>query len=158
MQAINRDGTFYASRFALEHLRKGRNPHILTLSPPLTHMAKWLGIFPAYASSKFGMSLITQALAGEQRKAGIGVNSLWPRTLIATAAVAHFEGGADKIAHSRKPEIVADAAYAILTRDSRVCTGNFFIDDLVLAEEGITDLSDYAVTPGLEPYKDIFLD
>ena len=130
---------------------------MLTLSPPLNLNPKWAGEHLGYTIAKYGMSLVTLGLAEEFKDAGIAANSLWPRTLIATAAVQNLLGGDEAMRTSRSPEIVADAAYAILTRDPRSCTGNFFIDDEVLESEGVTDLSKYG--PPLEQLgKDIFLD
>lgn len=158
MHDINVRGTFMVTRMALQHLIKGENPQVLTLSPPLQHMAKWLAKYPAYASSKYGMSMLTQGFAGEFATHGIAVNSLWPETLIATAAVAHFPNGLQLLRHSRHPTIVADAAYIILTQNSREHTGQFYVDIDVLRSAGIDDFSMYAVEPGKELYPDIFLD
>lgn len=158
MQAINHQGTFMVTRLALPHLMKGDNPQVLTMSPPLTHMGKWLPQFPAYATSKYNMSLLTQAFAGEFAPMGIAVNSLWPETLIATAAVAHFPNGQELLRQSRTVDIVADAAYIILTQDSRQHTGQFYVDSEVLIAAGIDDLSKYAVDPSRSLRRDIFLD
>ncbi|MFC8248299.1 SDR family oxidoreductase [Streptomyces chartreusis] len=156
MQDINTRGTFLLSRSAVPHLRNADNPHILTLSPPLNLAPHWPGAHLAYTLAKYGMSLCTLGLAHEFAKDGIAANSLWPRTLIDTAAVRNVLGGADR---SRTPQIVADAAYAILTRDSRQCTGQLLIDDEVLAEEGSTDLRHYrAGDEGADLKLDIFLD
>ncbi|UGS34347.1 SDR family oxidoreductase [Capillimicrobium parvum] len=159
MQDINARGTYLLSKLALPHLRKASNAHILTLSPPINLNPRWAGASLAYTMAKYGMSLTTLGLAEELRGDGIAVNSLWPRTLIATAAVQNLLGGDAAMARSRKPEIMADAAHAILMRDSRQASGNFYIDDEVLAEEGITDLSGYGY--GDDPsalQTDIFLD
>jgi citronellol/citronellal dehydrogenase len=156
MMDVNLRGTFVCSQACLPHLAKATNPHILTLSPPLDMRAKWFAPHPAYTIAKYGMSMCVLAMAEEFRDKGIGVNALWPRTIIATAAL-QIIPGADP-GRGRKPEIVADAAWHILTRDSRVTTGNFFIDENVLAAEGITDLSDYAVAPSTPLKSDIFLD
>ncbi|NLU69180.1 NAD(P)-dependent oxidoreductase [Streptomyces sp. HNM0574] len=156
MQDINTRGTFLLSKTALPHLRSGTNPHILTLSPPLNLAPHWIGKHIGYTLAKYGMSLCTVGLAEELAGDGIAANSLWPRTLIDTAAVRNVVGGADR---ARTPEIVADAAHAILTRPSRECTGNHFIDDEVLATEGVTDLSPYRPTGATGPLEqDIFLD
>jgi citronellol/citronellal dehydrogenase len=156
MQDINTRGTFLLSKTAIPHLRKSANPHILTLSPPLNPDPRWAGRHLGYTLSKYGMSLCTIGLAEELAADGIAANSLWPRTLIDTAAVRNLIGGSD---NARGPQIVADAAHAILTRDSRKCTGNLFIDDEVLAAEGVTDLSDYRVAGATgELMLDIFLD
>lgn len=140
MQDINTRGTFALSRAAIPYLRAAENPHILTLSPPLNLAPHWVGAHLGYTLAKYGMSLCTIGLAEEFKAEGIAANSLWPRTLIDTAAVRNLLGGAEQ---SRTPRIVADAAHAILVRDSRECTGNHFIDDEVLAAEGVTDLSRY---------------
>jgi citronellol/citronellal dehydrogenase len=156
MQSINTRGTFLCSQACLPHLREAANPHILTLSPPLNLNPRWFGPHVAYTISKYGMSLCTLGMAAEFKDRGVAVNSLWPRTTIATAAVEVYFPQA--LASSRKPEIMADAAYVILTRDSRSTTGNFYIDDEVLREAGVTDLERYAVTPGAPVSTDIFLD
>ena len=160
MQDINARGTFLLSRTAVPALEKSANPHVLTLSPPLNLNPKWAAGHLAYTMAKYGMSLVTLGLAGELADAGIAVNSLWPRTLIATAAVKNLLGGAAAMARSRTPEIVADAAYAVITTPSRELTGQFLVDDEVLAKAGVTDLSGYlaegATEASLQP--DIFLD
>lgn len=159
MQDINARGTFLLSKLAIPHLEKSDRAHILTLSPPLDLRPQWAGSYLAYTMAKYGMSLVTLGLAEELREAGIAANSLWPRTTIATAAVANLLGGDETVARSRTPEIMADAAYAILVRDSRTCTGNFFIDEQVLAEGGITDLDRYRALPdGPTLEADLFLD
>lgn len=143
MQDINCRGSFLLAKTALPHLEQSDAAHVLTLSPPLNLNPKWAGSSLGYTIAKYGMSLVTLGLAEEYRERGVAANSLWPRTTIATAAVANLLGGDEMVARSRTPEIMADAAHAVLTRDPRQCTGNFFIDDAVLAEEGITDLSPY---------------
>jgi citronellol/citronellal dehydrogenase len=158
MQNINTRGTFLVSRACVPHLKEGTNPHVLTLSPPLNMKPHWFQHHLAYTLAKYGMSMCTLGMAAEYAGDGIAFNSLWPRTIIATAAVQNLLGGDEAMARSRKPEILADAAHAILGRDSRECTGNFFIDDEVLAEEGITDLSDYTYGDGADLQTDIFLD
>lgn len=159
MQSINARGTFLLSKTAIPHLERSDQAHVLTLSPPLDLDPRWAGSYLGYTMAKYGMSLVTLGLAEELREAGIGVNSLWPRTMIATAAVANLLGGAEAVAGSRTPEIVADAAYAVLTRDPRTCTGRFLVDDEVLAEEGVTDLEGYRVEGGTGPLlPDLFLD
>ncbi|MFC1442423.1 NAD(P)-dependent oxidoreductase [Streptacidiphilus sp. N1-10] len=158
MQDINTRGTFLLSKAAIPYLRASSNPHILTLSPPLNFEPHWVGSHLGYTLSKYGMSLCTLGLAEEFAKDGIAANSLWPRTLIDTAAVRNLLGGADR---ARSPQIVADAAHAILTRPSRDWTGNLFIDDSVLAQEGVYDLSGYlpAGSPaGVKLALDIFVD
>jgi citronellol/citronellal dehydrogenase len=144
MQTINTRGTFVVSKACIPHLKQADNPHVLTLSPPLSLDPKWFKGHVGYTISKFGMSMCTLGMAEEFRADGIAFNSLWPRTLIATAAVQNLLGGDAAMKGSRKPEIVADAAYAILTRPSRETTGNFFLAEDVLAEEGIADLRGYS--------------
>ncbi|MGJ0508386.1 MAG: SDR family oxidoreductase [Methylocystis sp.] len=158
MHQINARGSYLCARLALPHLRKAENPHILTMSPPLDMNPKWFAPNLAYTMAKYGMSLVTLGLSKDLAREGIAVNSLWPETAIATAAVGNLLGGEEVIKRSRKPEIVADAAHAILTRASRDCTGRFFIDVLALAEEGITDLSAYSVDPNQAAILDFFLE
>ncbi|MDH4293786.1 MAG: NAD(P)-dependent oxidoreductase [Betaproteobacteria bacterium] len=157
MFGVNVRGTFLCSQACIPFLAKAGNPHILNLAPPLNMKSKWFQEHVAYTMAKYGMSMCTLGMAEEFRAQGIAVNSLWPRTTIATAAIAvNFPEAILKA--SRKPDIMADAAYAIFTRDSRAATGNFYIDETVLREEGITDFDGYAVTPGVPPYVDLFLD
>jgi citronellol/citronellal dehydrogenase len=158
MQSINTRGTFLVSRSCVPHLREGTNPHVLTLSPPLNMKPHWFQHHLGYTIAKYGMSMCTLGMAAEYADDGIAFNSLWPRTIIATAAVQNLLGGDEAMARSRKPEVLADAAHAILLRDSRSATGNFYIDDEVLAEEGVTDLSDYGYGDGANLQTDIFLD
>ena len=157
MQQVNARGTFLCSKACIPALTSSSNPHILMLSPPPTLEPRWYAPHLAYTMSKLGMSLCVLGLAEELRPAGIGVNGLWPRTAIATAAIEMLLGGDAMVARSRKPEIVADAAYAIVTRPAREVSGRFFIDEEALAEAGITDFSSYAVTPGAELAPDFFL-
>ena len=157
MQDINTRGTYVLSRACIPHLRKAENPHILTLSPPLNLNPRWFAPNLAYTIAKYGMSLCTLGLAEQYRAEGIAANSLWPRTTIATAAIKNLLGGDAAMRRARDPKIMADAAHAILTRPSRECSGNFFIDDEVLAAEGITDLSVYGGAEG-ELQQDAFLD
>lgn len=157
MHDINVRGTFFVSKACIPHLKKGSNPHILTLSPPVNLAPKWLSNHVAYTLSKYNMTMIANGLAGELKKEGIASNTLWPRTTIATAAVKNLLGGETLINMSRHPEIIADAAFYILSKPSTECTGNNFIDDEVLALEGITDLSSYSVIPGGKLYTDLFL-
>jgi citronellol/citronellal dehydrogenase len=157
MHQINTRGTFLTSKLCLPHLKKAANPHILNLSPPLNMDPKWFGNHVAYTMAKYGMSMCVLGMAEELRGAGIGVNALWPRTAVATAAVANLLGGDAMVKQSRKPEIMADAAHAIFCRLARECTGNFFIDDEVLAQEGVTDFDQYAVEPGNPLMPDFFL-
>jgi citronellol/citronellal dehydrogenase len=158
MQDVNTRATFLLSRTAVPFLQDAPNPHVLTLSPPLSLDPRWYGPHLAYTLAKFGMSMCTVGMAAEYADAGIAFNSLWPRTIIATAAVRNLLGGEAAIARSRRPEIVADAAHCILTRPARETTGNFFIDDEVLAEAGVTDLSEYAYAPDADLQVDLFLD
>jgi citronellol/citronellal dehydrogenase len=157
MFGVNVRGTFAASQACIPHLVKAKNPHILNLSPPLNMNAKWFKNHTAYTMSKYGMSMCTLGMAAELAERGIAVNSLWPRTTIATAAI-EVNFPAEILQASRKPAIVADAAYAIFNRDSRAHTGNFYIDEAVLREEGIADFAPYAVTPGARLHPDFFLD
>jgi citronellol/citronellal dehydrogenase len=158
---VNVRGTFLTSQAAIPHLREsakaGRNPHILTLSPPLSMKAKWFQHRVAYTMAKYGMSMCVLGMSEEFRKEGIAVNALWPRTAIDTAALQMIPGV--DTAACRTPEILADAAYIILNRESKSCTGNFFVDDELLASEGITDLEKYSVVPGTTDFLlDFFLD
>lgn len=154
---VNVRGTFFTSKACIPYLKKGDNPHILTLSPPVNLDMKWFANHLAYTLSKYNMTMITLGLAAELKKYGIAANALWPQTTIATAAVQNLLGGDALMKMSRTPEIIADAAYIILSRPSTTCTGNTFIDEAVLQEEGITDLEKYAVMPGGKLYKDLFL-
>jgi citronellol/citronellal dehydrogenase len=158
---VNVRGTFLTSQAAIPHLREsakaGRNPHILTLSPPLSMKAKWFQHHVAYTMAKYGMSMCVLGMSEEFKKEGIAVNALWPRTAIDTAALQMIPGV--DTAACRTPEILADAAYIILNRESKSCTGNFFVDDELLASEGITDLEKYSVVPGTKDFLlDFFLD
>ena len=158
---VNVRGTFLTSQAALPHLRKsaadGRNPHILNLSPPLSMKPVWFKNHVAYTMAKYGMSMCVLGMAEEFKRDGIAVNALWPRTVIDTAALQMIPG-IDALA-GRKPEILADAAYIIFNRPAAECTGNFFVDDELLASEGITDLEKYSVTPGTKDFLlDFFLD
>lgn len=161
MHSINARGTYAVSQACLPHLlesaRKGRNPHILNISPPLNMDAKWFRSHTAYTMAKYGMSMCVLGMAAEFKDAGIAVNALWPRTTIATAAVQNMIS-AELIEMSRKPSIMGDAAYFILTSPSNECTGNFFVDDKVLEAVGIKDLSHYAVKPGRELAPDYFVE
>jgi citronellol/citronellal dehydrogenase len=148
MQDINTRGTFVVSKACVPHLKQADNPHVLTLSPPLLLDPKWLKGHVGYTIAKYGMSMCTLGMAAEFADDGIAFNSLWPRTIIATAAVQNLLGGDEAMRRSRKPEIVADAAYAIVTRPSRECTGNLFLAEDVLAEEGVTDLAAYSYDGG----------
>lgn len=156
MMGVNTRGTFLCSQACLPHLKKAANPHILMLSPPLDMRAKWFAPHVAYTMAKYGMSMCVLGMAEELRAAGVAVNALWPRTIIATAALQVIPGAESE--RGRTPEIVADAAWQILARDARSTTGNFFVDDEVLAAAGITDLSRYAVSPGKALRADLFVD
>ncbi len=156
MLGVNVRATFAASRACIPHLEKSSNAHILTLSPPLNIDARWFKDHVAYTISKYGMSMCTLGMAAELKGAGIAVNSLWPRTTIATAAI-EFNFPKAVLDASRKPAIMADAAHAILTRDAKSCTGNFFIDEDVLREAGVTDFDAYACRPGVPLFTDLFV-
>jgi citronellol/citronellal dehydrogenase len=147
MQQVNTRGTFLVTKTALPHLRRAENPHVLTLAPPLTLAGKWFAGHVAYTLSKYGMSLCTLGMAAEFADEGIAFNALWPRVGIATAAIEFAVGNRDELRKCRKPEIMADAAYAIFNRAARSCTGNFFIDDTLLYEEGVRDFRQYRVDP-----------
>jgi len=157
MHQVNARGTFLCSQACIPHLAKAENPHILNLSPPLQMKARWFAPHVAYTIAKFGMSMCVLGMAEELRERGIAVNALWPRTVIDTAAL-NLLGGDELARHARKPDVVADAARVILLRDSRSCTGNFFVDDEVLRAEGVADLSRYAAVPGNELVTDFFVD
>lgn len=147
MHSINTRGTYLASKLCIPHLKKAENPHVLNLAPPLNMSPRWFGPHVAYTMAKYGMSMCVLGMAEEFKHQGIAFNALWPRTAIATAAVRNLLGGDDMIQRSRTPAIMSDAAHYILTQNSRECTGNFFIDDEVMAEAGVTDLTSYAVNP-----------
>jgi citronellol/citronellal dehydrogenase len=157
MHGINTRGTFVCSQACVPHLKKAANPHVLNLSPPLNMETKWFAPHVAYTMAKFGMSMCVLGMAGEFKRDGVAFNALWPRTVIATAAVQNLLGGDAIVRGSRKPEIMGDAAYVIFERPARECTGNFFIDDEVLASAGKTDLSEYAVDPTQKLMPDFFV-
>jgi len=157
MHQVNTRGTFLCSKACIPALERGSNPHILMLSPPLNLEARWFAPHLAYTIAKYGMSLCVLGLAEELRPKGIAVNALWPRTVIATAAVQNLLGGDPAMARARNPEIVADAAHAILTRPSREFTGNFALDEDVLRDAGVTDLSGYSAVPADQLLPDLFL-
>jgi citronellol/citronellal dehydrogenase len=157
MHAINARGTFLVSKTCIPYLKGAANPHILNLSPPLDLQPRWFAPHVAYTIAKYGMSLCALGMSAEFKSDGIAVNCLWPRTAIDTAAVRNLLGGEAVASHSRKPEILADAAHWIFTQDARECTGNFFIDDLVLDGAGVDDLSIYDVTPGAQLIRDYFV-
>ena len=157
MHQVSTRGTFACSQACLPHLLKSSNPHILNIAPPLNLEARWFAPHAAYTIAKYGMSLCVLGMAEEFRVQGVAVNALWPRTVIATAAVMNLLGGEAVVRQSRKPEIMADAAHAILTRPSRECSGNFFIDEEVLASAGVTNFDQYAITPGSSLIPDLFV-
>lgn len=157
IQGINVRGTFLMCKACIPHLRKGNNPHILNLSPPLNMDPRWFAPHLAYTLSKYGMSMIVYGLSEELRQDKIAANALWPKTTIATAAVQNLLGGDFLMQRSRTPEIVADAAFYILQEPSDTSTGNFYIDEDVLAKQGITDLSKYAVNPQHKLMTDLFI-
>ena len=157
MQQINTRGTFVVSKWAIPLLQKAANPHILMISPPLDMKEKWFAPHTAYTIAKFGMSLVVLGLAGELRNKGIAVNALWPRTVIATAAVNNLLGGEALMRAARKPEIMADAAYAVFAKPAREFTGNFLIDDTFLSENGVTDFEPYRVDLAQKLVQDFFV-
>ncbi|KAF0189702.1 MAG: citronellol/citronellal dehydrogenase, partial [bacterium] len=150
-------GTFACSQACLPYLLKAENPHILNISPPLNMEARWFSNHVAYTMAKFGMSMCVLGMAAEFKDQGVAVNALWPRTIVATAAIMNLLGGSEAIKQSRKADIMADAAHYIFTRPSRECTGNFFIDEDLLKNAGVTDFDKYAMTPGVEPLPDFFI-
>jgi citronellol/citronellal dehydrogenase len=157
MHQINTRGTFLCSQACIPYLKKSSNPHVLNIAPPLHMEARWFAGHVAYTMAKYGMSMCVLGMAEEFRSDGIAFNALWPRTAIATAAVRNLLGGEAAIRGSRKPEIMADAAHVILTRPARECTGQFFIDEEVLASVGVTDFSQYAVDPTVPLIPDLFV-
>jgi citronellol/citronellal dehydrogenase len=157
MHTVNVRGTYSVSQACLPHLLKAENPHILNNSPPLNMDAKWFKNHVAYTMTKYGMSMCVLGMAEEFRDRGVAVNALWPKTAIATAAIENVVGGQEMMRSCRKPEIMADAAYHIVTKPSRETTGHFFIDEDVLLREGIKDLSGYAVDPEAELFPDFFI-
>ncbi len=158
MHQVNARGTYLCSQACLPHLLKADNPHILNISPPLNLNPRWFQGHVAYTMAKYGMSMCVLGMAAEFASKGVGVNALWPRTAIATAAVKNLLGGDQVMKQSRTPAIMADAAYAVLTRDASTCNGNFFIDDEVLAEAGVEDFDQYAVDLTQPLLPDFFLD
>jgi len=157
MHQINARGSFLVAKYALPYLERAANPHILMISPPLDMKEKWFAPHTAYSMAKFGMSMVVLGLAGELRDKGIAVNALWPRTAIATAAIKNLLGGEERVRRSRKPEIMADAAYEIFTTPSRALTGCFLIDDTFLAGRGVRDFEHYRVDPTQPLSRDFFL-
>ncbi len=158
MQDVNARGSFLCAKMCHPHLKKSANPHILNISPPLNISPRWFRDHAAYTLAKYAMSIWVLGMSAEFAADGIAVNALWPRTTIATSAVRNLLGGEAMIRASRKPEIMADAGWAVLTRESRRCTGVFFIDEAVLTEEGVEDFTPYAVCPGESLQQDLFLD
>ncbi len=158
MHQVNVRGTFATSQACLPHLLKAENPHILTLSPPLSMKARWFEKNLAYTMSKYGMSMCTLGMAEEFKERGVAVNSLWPQTIIATSAMRQIPGGEELIQRARDTDIVADAAYWILTQPSRLCTGNFFIDEDLLRGTGVNEFSHYSHKHGNALQRDFFLD
>jgi citronellol/citronellal dehydrogenase len=158
MHQVNVRGSYACAQACIPYLKKAGNPHILNLSPPLNLDPRWFAPHLAYTMSKYGMSLCVLGMSEELRMHGIAVNALWPRTLIATAAVQNLLGGDAATRGSRKPDVVADAAHAIFIKDSRTCTGNFFIDEDVLTGAGVADFEPYATTPGVPLVQDLFLE
>jgi len=154
---INVRGTYVVTRACIPHLLRGSNPHVLNLSPPLNLNPAWFRDHTAYTMAKYGMSMCVLGLAEEFRQEGVAFNALWPRTVIATAAIAIL-GDAVKPENCRKPEIMADAAHAILCQDARHCTGHFYLDEDVLRATGTRDFDQYAVSPGAPLLRDLFLD
>jgi citronellol/citronellal dehydrogenase len=157
MQQVNARGSFMVSKYAIPHLMRAQNPHILMLSPPLDMREKWFAPHTAYSMAKFGMSLVVLGLAGELREKGIAVNALWPRTAIATSAIKNLLGGDAVMRMARKPDILADAAHAIFAKPAREFTGHFLIDDSFLASEGVTDFDVYRVDPSQPLAPDFFV-
>jgi citronellol/citronellal dehydrogenase len=157
MFAVNVRGTFMLSKECLPHLAQGDNPHILNLSPPLDMQTKWFAPSVAYTMSKFGMSQCVLGMAGEFKSKGIAVNALWPHSVIATAAISNVVAGNIAFPHCRKPDIMADAAAVILSKDAREFTGQFCIDDVLLSSEGVTDFSAYRVDPAKPLWSDFFV-
>jgi citronellol/citronellal dehydrogenase len=158
IHSVNVRGTFMVSKLAIPYLKKSDNAHILTLSPPLNMKPEWFGAHLGYTMSKYGMSMTVLGLADELKQHNIAVNALWPQTTIATAAVKYALGGDAMMQSSRTPAIMADAAFSILSQESKSCTGNFFIDEDVLQKDGITDFTKYAVDPTKTLFKDLFVE
>jgi citronellol/citronellal dehydrogenase len=157
MQQVNARGTFMVSKYAIPHLERAGNPHILMLSPPLDMKEKWFAPHTAYSMAKFGMSLVVLGLAGELKPKGIAVNALWPRTTIATSAIRNLLGGDEVVRRSRTPDIVADAAHAVFAKPAKSFTGHFLIDDSFLATEGVADFDRYRVDPTCPLQPDFFV-
>lgn len=158
MHNINVRGTFMVSKLSIPLLKKSENPHIITLSPPLNLKPAWFGTHLGYTMSKYGMSMTVLGLANELKKYNIAVNALWPKSTIATAAIEFGYGGKDMMEMSRSPEIMADAAWAIIQQKSQACTGNFFIDETLLQSTGLSDFSKYAINAEKGLMKDLFIE
>jgi citronellol/citronellal dehydrogenase len=157
MHQINTRGTYLCSQVCLPHLAKADNPHILNISPPLLMEPRWFGPHVAYTMAKYGMSMCVLGMAEELKGQGIGVNALWPKTMVATAAVLNLLGGDEAAKHSRKPSIMGDAAHVVLTSPARTLTGQFLVDEEVLRGAGVSDLEQYAMVPGEDLVPDLFL-
>jgi citronellol/citronellal dehydrogenase len=157
MHQVNARGTFLVSKYAIPHLAKAVNPHILMLSPPLDMAEKWFAPHTAYSMAKFGMSMVALGLAGELRELGIAVNALWPRTTIATSAIRNLLGGEEVMRRSHSPDIIADAARRIFAKPAQSFSGNFLIDDTFLAAEGVTDFERYRIDPRVPLAPDFFV-
>ena len=157
MHSVNTRGTYLVSRTCLPHLLKAENPHVLNISPPLNMETRWFAPHVAYTMAKYGMSMCVLGMAGEFKEEGVAFNALWPKTAIQTAAIMNLLGGDEAYRRCRKPEIIADAAHAIFMKDSRQCTGAFFIDENVLREEGVSDFSQYAEVADSELIPDFFI-
>ncbi len=157
MHLVNTRGTFMVTKYCVPHLRHAANPHVLMLSPPLDMQAKWFAPHVAYAMAKFGMSLCVLGMAEEFRRDGIAVNALWPRTIIATAAIRNVVGGEEGMRHARTPDIVAEAAYLVFQKPAREFTGNFLIDDNFLWQNGVRDFGKYRVDPNVDLQPDFFV-
>lgn len=157
MHHVNTRGTFLTSKLCLPHLLKAENPHILNISPPLSMEERWFAPHVAYTMAKFGMSMCVLGMAGEFRDQGVGVNALWPKTAIATAAIANVVGSQETLMCCRKTDIMSDSAYAIFTSKAKECTGNFFIDEDLLRSKGVTDFDVYAMDPTKDLLPDFFV-
>jgi citronellol/citronellal dehydrogenase len=157
MHQVNVRGTYACSQACIPHLLKATNPHILNIAPPVNLAEQWFAPHLAYTLAKYGMSLCVLGMAAEFREQGLAVNALWPRTIIGTAAIMNLLGGEMAVQKSRKPEIMADAAYEILTRPSRACTGTFFIDEEVLRAAGVADFNQYTMGRDADLLPDLFL-
>tara|TARA_A100001015_G_C15038608_1_gene737970 strand:- start:1483 stop:2304 length:822 start_codon:yes stop_codon:yes gene_type:complete len=158
MNQVNTRGTFLVSKACIPYLKESDNPHILNNSPPLSMKEKWFSMCTAYSIAKYGMSMCVLGMAGEFKKDGIAVNAIWPKTAISTAAIEFALGGKEMLKKCRKDSIMADAAYWVLTQESKKCTGNFFIDEDILKNNGVIDFTKYAVDPSQELLMDFYID